>query len=335
MAPKSPTKNKKNSTPKPSGQAVPQPETSDLDKKAKELHDAHIQAEAANLAAFVDSKVIPLTDDGGLELLDITSIQNTLQKAAQAFVTHAAADGSGTASFFLAWTKKQKKRLVVVIGRSECRIWSSDESETWEEASGRGVVALFVTKDALRNGGEAIMAEIGHGITHIVDTVLAVDDVSDNGRHKQAFADRAKTLGLEVKKVATNKKFVISGLSKGMLGWLESSTVNWSDIIAWGKAQKATKSGSSDSSRTATSKTSAAAKAKKAKALKKAKLQASNSTKFESLMARVESVFCPTKGHHAEHGLTLVAKGKVHVCPVQNKKNDPAARCLKVMVTKA
>ena len=329
MTSKSQTKNKKNSN-KPSGQTVAPPKNSkELDEGVEKLRKAKAQIKKDGMTAFVNSKVTSVAD-GSLEVLDITSVQNTIQKGAIEFLTHAASDGQATANFFLSWTAKQKKRIAVVIGKSECRIWSADEIETWVDASGRDVVVLYVSEDALREGRKAILQQIGHGVTHIVNRCLAVSDTSNNGRHKDEFQKRAKSLGLVCSKVKTNKQWIVSGLTPELSKWLEGSTVKWDEIIAWAKAKKP----SNSAKKSATgSQTSSADKAKKAKAQAKKKDNESKASKYESLMDRVERVYCPVKAHHSKHGETYVQKGKVpHVCPVSVAKDDPSKRCLKIMV---
>ena len=309
-------------TPRPTGKQIEA-----LALKDEQFQNAGIENELANKRAQIADLITPMAG-GGLELLDITSIQETIQNGAIEFINWLAGlEGARgiAAAAFLGWTKDNRKRIVVTIGRTNCRIWAADEIETWEDVSGEDIVKIQVSEDSLRKGGEAILSDIGHGVTHILNRIRGDEDCSENGRHLAKFDEIAKKFGFETKKVETNKKYIIKGLNPAGLKFLESMTTDWNGIIAWAKANKP--SNSSEAKNGA----AAATKAKNDKKQQVKKENASKASKFDTLMQKVTRRVCPVASHHAGHGLVMVQSDKVAVCPVQNDKKDASKRCLKVM----
>ncbi len=295
-----------------------------LDEKVAQLQKANDAVRKDSTDAMIAARLTHLVN-GGLELLDITSIQSTIQTAAVEYINWLANEGGMAATLFLGWTAKNRKRIVVVLGKTSCRIWASDSVETWEDASGEDIVPLYVSEDSLRKGGEAILGDIGHGITHVYDSIVGDPDTSDNGRHLGKFQETARKFGFEVKKVETNKKFIIKGLNPAGLKFLESMSTDWTEITAWAKANKP--ANSSETKKGAAQR----AKNKNDKAQQVKKANASKASKYDTLMQKVTRRVCPVASHQAGHGLVMVQSDKVAVCPVQNDKNDASKRCLKVM----
>lgn len=314
----------KNVTIKPSGQTVLTP-----DERAAEIRRKHEATERKSRKAFVQKHVTSLAN-GSIEILDLVPLQEVIQDNFKKYLQFASAQGGFAPAWFTAWTEAQQKRVVIRVGDTDCKIWDSNTVETWTDATNTDLIVLWVKPDSLRKGLESVTCDLIHGVTHIVDLALGKKDCSDNGRHLDAFMETAKQLGAIVSKVETNKRYELNSLNPAGQAWLAGSGIDSSKIIAWGKAEVAKAEGKKRGGGNNT------AKANKAKAKKQAdakKLNASKASKYDNLMKQVEQVFCPVKSHVSKHGLTLVAKGKTHVCPVSTAKDNPASRCLKVMTT--
>jgi len=317
-------------TRKASGSKVDAPKTETMSAKVDNFQAKGEENERASARARIAPLLTPMVN-GGIELLDITSIQKTIQSAAIEYINFLANEGGLAANLFLGWTTKNKKRIAVIVGKSSCRIWASDSIESWVDASDQDVVIFHVSEKSLRLGGEAILSDIGHGVTHIYNAIVGDDDTSDNGRHLGQFKQTAKKFGFEVKEVQTNKKFILNGLNPAGKIFLDSMKTDWTGIIAWAK-----KSDPSSSANSSESKTGAAArtKARNDKAAEAKKTNAKNSSKYESLMKRVSRRYCKVSSHHSQHGEVWVQNDKVAVCPASTSKTDPSKRCLKVMTAK-
>lgn len=119
--------------------------------------------------------------------------------------------------------------VTIVIKRDE-RAWGHTTVErVW---SGKGEdkgqrYEIMISGENLRRGGREVLATLLHEAAHAINLASGVRDVDVNGRHNRKFAERARSLGLDV-------------AESGWHGWTDTSLPS---VEGWTKALASVEAG--------------------------------------------------------------------------------------------